>query len=224
MSEDVQGQDVVQEVEAKEPVQYFLDNGQECSRSAYIRQEFLKNKSRSEIAKELDVSYNIVFSATANMFNEKHPEGATGRGSGGRSVIVEDPRDGQMKPRAQVMKELYAEGQTRAEIAKQFDVAYATVYGATKDVEPPEGSKAARTGRVMITHPETGEKVARVDFIREQYALGKTRREIANMAGCDYTIVWMATKPVKEEGEEEAPTDAVESPDLELDTDPDLNY
>jgi transposase len=158
------------------------------------------------------------------MFNEKHPEGATGRGSGGRSVIVEDPRDGQMKPRAQVMKELYAEGQTRAEIAKQFDVAYATVYGATKDVEPPEGSKAARTGRVMITHPETGEKVARVDFIREQYALGKTRREIANMAGCDYTIVWMATKPVKEEGEEEAPTDAVESPDLELDTDPDLNY
>ncbi len=65
MSEDVQGQDVVQEVEAKEPVQYFLDNGQECSRSAYIRQEFLKNKSRSEIAKELDVSYNIVFSATA---------------------------------------------------------------------------------------------------------------------------------------------------------------
>ena len=198
----------------KAPVQkYVLDNGQEASRSEYIRQEFLKNKGRSEIAKELEVSYNIVFSATANMYNEKHPEGE-GR-KGGRSIMVKDPRDENApeRPRSEIMKEMYAEGYTRSEIAVQFEVPYATVYGATKDIEPPEGTKT-HGGKVMIEHPETGEQVARVDYIREQFAAGKKRREIANELTVDYSVVWMATRPEKDEEGEEGEE---ESPDLEED-------
>lgn len=208
-------------------VQHVLDNGQECSRAEFIRQEFLKGKSRGELAKELDVSYNIVFSATANMFNEKHPEGGKG-GGGGRSVMVAHPETGETMPRAQVMKDLFGKGWTRSEIAKQFEVPYATVYGATKDVEAPEGSKATHGGKVMIAHPETGESVARIDYIRESFAEGKTRRDIANEIGCDYSVVWMATREAKDDAdaegadaeaaatsEDEAEAYGEETPDLE---------
>jgi len=210
--------------EEKQVQTYVLDNGQECSRAEFIRQEFLKDRSRGEIAKELDVSYNIVFSATANMYNEKHPQGAAGGGRGRTSVLVEHPETGEQVPRAQVMKELYAKGWSRSEIALKFETPYATVYGATKDVEPPEGSKATHGGKVMIEHPETGEQVARIDYIREEFAKGKSRREIADEVGCDYSIVWMSTRPAKEDEEdaeiEEIDADEVE--DLETDEDPDF--
>jgi hypothetical protein len=51
----------------------------------------------------------------------------------------------------------------------------------------------------MIEDPDTGETVPRVDFIRKKYAEGLTRREIATLAGCDYSVVWMATREEKAE-------------------------
>lgn len=186
--------------------EFVLDNGELSSRAAWIRQEFQRDRSRKEIAEELGVSYNIVFSATANMFNSQHPEGG---GGGGRAIQVEHPDTGETMSRRDVMRDLYGKGWTRNEIATHFKTPYGTVYGATKDVEPPEGSAAARGGKVIITHPETGEQVPRVDFIREKYAEGWTRRQIADAAGCDYSVVWMATKEDKDEAEQE------EVPDLE---------
>jgi len=196
-----QAEQVEQVVEKKD--QYFLDNGEPTSRAGYIRQEFMKNKSRKEIAEELGVRYNIVFSATANMFNEAHPEGGGARG--GASVVAEHPDTGEKKPRREIMRELYTAGWTRNEIATHFKTAYGTVYSATKDLEAPEGSKSAGGGKVIIVHPETGEEVPRIDFIREKWAGGWSRRQIADAAGCDYSVVWMATREEKNEEGEEVP-------------------
>lgn len=191
----------VTEKQTRQVQSFVLDDGTVGSRAAYIRQEFAKDRSRKDIAEELGVSYNIVFSATANMFNSHHPE--TGGRGGNRSVIVEWPKgSGEMRQRSDVMKELFASGMSRADIAKEFDCPYATVYGATKDVANPNG--AVHRGKIMIEHPETGEQIARVDYIRELWETGEyTRRQIADKIKCDYSVVWSATKEAKPESDEE---------------------
>jgi len=208
MSENGNGKENTQEKQS-----YVLDNGEPTSRAGYIRQEFMKDRSRKEIAEELGVRYNIVFSATANMFNSHHPEGG---GTRGQSVNAEHPETKETMPRRQIMRDLYAKGWTRKEIASHFKSPYGTVYGATKDVEPPEGSEASQGGKVFIEHPETGEQVARIDFIREKFAEGWSRRKIADAAGCDYSVVWMATKQEKDEAADtEEDTVGQDTPDLE---------
>jgi hypothetical protein len=200
--------EVVAETEEvkKEAVSYVLDNGEPTSRAGYIRQEFMKDKSRKEIAEELKVSYNIVFSATANMFNKAHPEGASGRG---QAIMAEDPDTGETKPRREIMRSLFEKGWTRAEIAAHFKCPYGTVYGATKDLSSPDGKGG---GKVYIDDPDNpGEQIARVDFIRAKWAEGMKRRDIANAAGCDYSVVWMATKP--EKGEEDTEGDEASDED-----------
>ena len=185
----------------QEPEQYYLDSGEPCSRAEYIRQEFQKDRSRREIADELGVRYNIVYSATANMENAHHQ---AGKGNAGKAATAEDPRSGEVRKRADIMRELYEqEGWPRRDIADHFEVPYGTVYGATKDATPPEGSPAAKSGKVVIEHPETGEQIPRIDFIREKWEEGWERRDIANAAGCDYSVVWMATRPEKDEEQDE---------------------
>lgn len=181
---------------------YQLDNGSEGSRSAYIRQEFLKDRSRVEISKELEVEYYIVYSATVNMYNAKHPEGGgTTRVGSARGVLVEyeDPETGitSVLPRAEVMRKLYRTGTTKAELAAMFGAPYATVYAATKREDPSASSKTARTKHTVV-HPVTGEEVSRTVYIRELFAEGKSRREIADLLSCDYAIVWAATSPKKD--------------------------
>lgn len=211
---------------------FYLENGEECSRSAYIRQEFNKNRTRKEIADELAVKYYIVYSATANMFNEHHTEG----GSVGGSVSVPkmnsefefidaegnvvEASEAAMVQRNELMKELFAAGVERGKMKDFFNVPYATVYAATKDTDSPEGT--VRGGRKTLVHPETGEIVNRADYIRELYEGGSTRKEIAlaltNLTGelVDYATVWSATKPEKEDGVEiEVPVEEVEEDDLE---------
>ena len=188
---------------------FTLDDGTESSRSAYIRQEFNKGRSRGDITKELEVPYYIVYSATANMFNEAHPEGGGRAFGGARGTMVEHPETGAMVSRASLMREMVEAGTSRGEVAKQFEVPYATVYAATKEIKT--GAEGTHGGKVMITDPETGEEIARVDYIRAQFEAGKSRREIANELSCDYAVVWAATKEKKEdevapeaEGEESA--------------------
>lgn len=211
---------------------FYLDNGTECSRSAYIRQEFAKDRSRKEIADELGVKYYIVYSATANMYNAAHPEnggaGVAGKGSvlvpevdkdfkfvNAEGEIVETAEEANKVPRADLMRTLAQEGVSRSAIKDYFEVPYATVYAATKEVfDNGEGTsnRAAKT----IVHPVTGETVKRVDYIRELFEGGMDRRSIAKeltkLTGdlVDYATVYAATKPKKEEEVEEveAPVEA----------------
>lgn len=208
---------------------YKLDNGQACSRAAYIKQEFLKGRSRGDIAKELEVAYYVVYSATVNMYNEAHPQGGSNTGfkaevisvTEGTREFVKDPANFNGTEvlveinRADYIRELMESGKTRNEIADILDVAYATVYAATKGM--------AGTGspivKVMIKHPETGAEISRADYIRELFAQGKTRREIAVIITkmtdelCDYSTVWAATKPAKNKEAE------VEVEDADVDED-----
>jgi len=184
--------------EVKEPKKlYHLEDGTEGSRSAYIRQEFLKNRPRGDLAKELGVSYAVVYAATANMHNEL-TDGKPGRGVG-RGVIMEDGRS-----RAEHMREMLQQGKTRGEIAKHFKCPYATVYAATKELlaEGKEGARAHR-GKVVITL-EDGSSIGRAEHIRALHAAGKSRREIADKLDCDYAVVWAATKKPHSEGAEGA--------------------
>lgn len=203
--------------------EFTLEDGTPCSRSAYIRQEFQKDRARKDIAEELGVKYYIVYSATANMFNKEHPEGGSTGGRGAVSAkvdkdfnfvdedgnIVEKEEDAAQEVRADIMRELFSEGVTRGEIKDHFDVPYATVYAATKDIEPPEGT--VRGGKKTIEHPETGEEVDRAEYIKELYQDGEgmTRREIAKHLTeisdefVDYSAVWLATKKDEEKEEEE---------------------
>lgn len=188
---------------------YKLDDGQMASRSVYIRQEFKKNRSRGDIAKELDVAYGIVHSATANMTNEVHD--GTGRG-GGRVVMIEF--DGVTMERRQVMRQMFENGKSRSEIAKYFDTPFGTVYQATKDL----GESSGRTGgKIMIEWPKgSGEEKARVDVIREMWTSGEfTRRQIANELNCDYAVVWMTTREKSDKDEAGEDVEIVDTGELD---------
>ena len=191
--------------EAVKEEQKFHDAASnEISRAQFIRNEFVAGKSRPEIAKELGVKHYIVYSATANMYNDAHPQG--GGGGRNRGEMIEWPiGSGEIKARAQVMRELFAEGKTRSEIKEMFGTAYATVYAATKDTEGPAGGQGR--GRVSIEWPAgSGTMVPRTEVIRQLFAEHKDseenpRRAIATLLGVDYAVVWAATKPAKAEGE-----------------------
>lgn len=226
--------EAVEGVEEAKP-EFYLDNGEKCSRSAYIRQQFEKGMSRQDIAKELGVKYYVVYSATANMFNEAHPADSTGTGRGSVSVpkvnsefkfvdaegnVVETAEEAVQVPRADLMRELADAGVKRNEIKDYFGVAYATVYAATKDASATGNTRE----RKMVTDPETGEVVKRNDYIRKLYADGEgmDRKAIAKLLTdmtdelVDYATVWAATKPKKEDAEveetkeAEVPEEAVE--------------
>lgn len=212
----------VKETKEKTVTEMTLDDGTKGSRSAYIRQEFKKDRARADIAKELEVPYYIVYSATANMFNAAHPEeGGTATRSAviltitkeGRELIVNaDEYEGDEElikiARPEYARELMEKGMTRGEAAKYLDVPYSSIYGATKDLGETS------TGRVELIHPESGETVNRAEYIRELYADGEgmTRKQIAihitKMTDelCDYSTVWAATKPAKEVVKEEVET------------------
>lgn len=223
VNENVVNEEVVEGAEkAKDKKVFHLDDGSECSRSAYIRQEFAKDRSRKDIKEELGVEYYVVYAATANMYNAVHQEGATsvaGKGSvlvpkvnanfeyvDANDVIIEADENGEisqdslvMVPRADLMRTLAVAGKTRNELKDYFGVPYATVYAATKD----EFQGSTRGNKTVTL--EDGTEVNRVDLIREMFAKGKSRRDIAKeltiMTGelVDYSTVWAATKPEKEE-------------------------
>lgn len=223
-------------------MEYQLDNGAKGSRSAYIRQEFAKDRSRKDIAAELGVKYYIVYSATANMFNAAHPEGGTGKGGAvvpkvdakfnyinAEGEIVDTAEEAVQVPRTDMMRELLTAGVTRTQIKDYFDVPYATVYAATKEVDAPAGT--VKGGKKFVTHKETGEQIARTDYIRELYAEGMGRKEIAlfltELTGelVDYAVVWSATKEKKEEAEvEEIEDETASFDDIYAEEDEDTDY
>lgn len=213
-TENVEATETV--VKAKTVTAMTLDDGTVGSRSAYIRQEFNKDRARADIATELEVPYYIVYSATTNMFNAVHTEEGGSAKSAvvltitkeGRELIVEpDAYNGEEElikiARPDYARELMEKGMARGEVAKYLEVPYSSIYSATKDLG------VASSGRVEIIHPETEEVINRADYIRELYddGNGMTRKAIAvhitKMTDelCDYSTVWAATKPAKVEEE-----------------------
>ena len=56
------------------------DDGIELSRKEYVIREFCeKDRSRADIARELEVSYQIIFSYTKDLRNTHHNENTNGR-------------------------------------------------------------------------------------------------------------------------------------------------
>lgn len=191
--------------------------GMEISRAQYIRELFANDMGRKEIAETLGLEYHTVYSATNNLYNAVH----TADGSNVISSVpvlrvnadlefidaegnVCDEADAATIMRVDLVKELFEAGLSRKTIAEYCDVKYATVYSATKGMT----NSTSRTTKRVIVHPETGEEINRVDYIRELFAAGMTKKEIATkltiLTGelVDYAVVWAATKPAKEEVEE----------------------
>lgn len=178
--------------EAKVPRETFtLKDGTEGSRSQLIRQMYMDDgMSRTEIADKLGVSYNIVHAATANLDN------GTAGVAGGARVMVE-LESGEKVARSEYIRKLIADGMDRSAVAKHLAIPYGIVYAATKGME---GVTASKGGKKMVE--VNGELVARADYIRAEYAKGRTRREIATELGVDYAVVFNATKPPKPEAAE----------------------
>lgn len=189
---------------------FELDDGTVTdNRSAYIRQEFNKDRSRGDIAEELDVSYNIVYTATANM------ENAT-TGKRGRKTITDPELCQELgieegTPRNEFIKEKAEEGNSRREIADMLGISYNVVYAATSDMDvaTSKGRLATIDDEELCAELGIEPGTIRKEFIKEKYAEDNSRREIADMLGVDYAVAWQATKDmdvdedIEDEQEEE---------------------
>ena len=100
--------------------------GQEKSRKQQILELFQQDLSRSEIAKRLGVPYQVVYQYTKGMTNA-----ATKPGGGARRVILDNGM-----PRAEYIRQEFAKGRSRSEIAKELGVPYQVVYAATRNMRP----------------------------------------------------------------------------------------
>jgi len=197
---------------------YVLDDGTETNnRSEYIRQEFKKDKSRNEIAEELDVSYNIVYTATANM------ENATTQGS--RKKLIEGELAEKLgveegTPRNDYIREQIEAGRTRSEVADELGTTYNIVYAASSDLEA-----AGTRGRTPLIEGELAEELGvkdgtpRKDYIRGEYAAGRSRREIADELGIDYSAAWRATKDMPDPNADDEAEDTDEDNEAEVNED-----
>jgi transposase len=189
-------------VDAGEAKEFTGENGEPISRSGYIRQQFLKDRTRGDIAKELGVAYGIVYSATTNMENAHHSNNEDGTVNRGAVISVQTDAGEVKMSRADYARQEVGKGRTRGDVAKELGVAYATVYAATKELEATAGAGAG-TGRKLVEVEVDGvvQHLPRAQYIRSQFELGKTRRAIADELHCDYAVVWAATKGMTEGAE-----------------------
>ena len=168
----------------KEKIIYELDDGtQTIVRSHFIRQEFIKGKSRKEIVKMLKemgdpVSYGTIASATANMDNGTLAD---------RGRVFLEFENGKRIPRREyIIDQIVNKKRTVSEIAEELDIHYDSAYAAIKDLE---GVPKQHRSRVKIKL-EDGTEVYRTDYIRKRWAEGVKVREIATETACEYTIVY----------------------------------
>jgi DNA invertase Pin-like site-specific DNA recombinase len=116
------------------------------------------------------------------------------------------------------MREMFKAGKTRSEVATAMGVTYQTVFAATRGMEAPAGAATVGRQKIMVTHPDTGEEVPRIDLIRELFEKGKTRGEIAKLLNTTYQIVYQATKEAEQadaSDEDEDEDDGAEDEDTE---------
>ena len=168
----------------KEKIIYELDDKTQTTvRSHFIRQEFIKGKSRKEIVKMLQemgdpVSYGTIASATANMDNGTLAD---------RGRVFLEFENGKRIPRREyIIDQVINKKRTVSEVAKELDIPYDSAYAAIKDLE---GVPKQHRSRVKIKL-EDGIEVYRTDYIRKRWAEGAKVREIATETACEYTIVY----------------------------------
>ena len=216
---------------------YTLADGSQGSRAAFIREKFLQdNMSRKEIADTYGFAYRVVYSATVNMTNEAE---AAGRGRSTVNAVINVTEDGKYvaedaEGNILVDGEVFAgeladlgelvkvdrnewimskvdrnewimskvkDGVSRGDIAKILDMSYGVIYNITKDLE---GTREKHEVEL-----EDGTVISRSEYIRQLFAAGKSRGEIAKELNVAYPVVWQATKVVKTEAEKY--NDVVES-------------
>lgn len=191
----------------------------EVSKSEFIRHMFsAENMSRKEISEKYDIPYRTVYGATINLENGADP---TSRGraatnakitvlAGDTSVVVASvveengatvvTYNGEVveadlatlelleTDRNVWIKEQVALGVARGDIAKYLGISYGVVYGVTKDAEG---------GRNKHMVEVDGEMIPRSEYIRQLFAAGVSKADIAKQLEVEYSVVWQATKQEK---------------------------
>jgi len=167
---------------------YTLDDGTKTpNRSEYMRQEFMKGRTRKEIAVELNIKPGIVAVATANMDNGKLKK---------RSRVFLKLSDGTTVLRADyIRQEVIGKQRQVKDVAKELGIEYVTAYAAVRGMKGiPKGTHG---GKVYLKLSD-GSTIGRVEYIKQEFAKGKTRRAIAEEIDCDYQIVYATTYKKKE--------------------------
>lgn len=203
--------------DAPEKQTYELKDGSQGSRAAYIREMFLEdNLSRKEIAEKTGFAYRVVYSATVNMVNDAEP---AGRGRSAAKVNIKvygkdktlvkqhengdyyDAQSGEIVDaddivevsRNEWIREQVGAGVSRGDVAKLLDLSYGVVYNLTKDLQ---GTRVKHTIEL-----EDGSTISRSDYIRQLFAAGISRSDIAKELDVPYSVVWQATKIEKSDAE-----------------------
>jgi len=162
---------------------YILDDGTPTPiKAEYIRQEFMKGKTRRQLADELGVSTGIVAGATANMDNGKV------RKYNRTFVKLED---GRVITRAEYIRQEVLENQRQVtDVAKELKIKYDSAYASVRKQKGiPKGTHG---GKIFVKLPD-GTVIPRVDYIRSQIAKGISKQELMKELGCDYHTIYVAT-------------------------------
>ena len=199
--------------EAVDDRKWFDTQGNEVSKSAFIREQFnVLNQSRKEIAEANDIPYRTVYGATVNMVNDAEPS-TRGRGivnsrikvNAERQVLIESGEEyllnGEPIAASNVHASQYTEvdrntwikeqveaGVHRGDVAKYLGLSYGVVYGLTKEADGTRTKYEIEVDGVMVSRSE---------YIRQQIAAGKTKAEVAKELNVEYSVIWQATKQAK---------------------------
>lgn len=108
---------------------FVVVDGVEVPRKEWAVEKFNEGNKRGDIAKALGVPVQTIFGYTKGMENEFHKPG---RGGFGKSINIVHPLTNVEMPRSEVIRDLYAGGMSRGEIAKVTETSYQVVYGLTR--------------------------------------------------------------------------------------------
>jgi predicted transcriptional regulator len=210
---ELQEADVVENEEGTDRQLYTLKDGSEGSRAAYIRELFMEeNMSRKDIAEQTGFPYRVVYSATVNMVNEAEPAGrgravtnpmikvhgedkalvkqdASGNLYDAATGDLVDEKDVEDTNRNEWIKEQVEAGVGRGDIAKLLELSYGVIYNLTKD---QDGTRVRHDIEL-----EDGTVISRSEYIRQLFAEGQSRSDIAKELDVPYSVVWQATKVEK---------------------------
>jgi transposase len=204
----------VEGAEPKDERKWLNAEGQEVSKSAFIREQFtVNNLSRKEISDKYQIPYRTVYGATVNMANEAEPA-SRGRGIVNPKIQVTVDNKVLLEENGKYFlngEEITAEqastietvetdrnawiksqvdaGVNRGDVAKYLGLSYGVVYGLTKEAE---GTRQ----KYEVELPD-GSKMGRAEYIRKRIEDGATKADVAKELNVEYSVVWQATKKAK---------------------------
>jgi transposase len=204
----------VEGAEPKDERKWLNAEGQEVSKSAFIREQFtVNNLSRKEISDKYQIPYRTVYGATVNMANEAEPA-SRGRGIVNPKIQVTVDNKVLLEENGKYFlngEEITAEqastietvetdrnawiksqvdaGVNRGDVAKYLGLSYGVVYGLTKEAE---GTRQ----KYEVELPD-GSKMGRAEYIRKRIEEGASKADVAKELNVEYSVVWQATKKAK---------------------------